>query len=72
VLQEPRLALDGGPDGLSFYRRLATGYAPFLAKGGLLALEIGFDQGEAVRALFQGGKMIQDICGRDRVILLEG
>lgn len=72
VLQEPRLALDGGPDGLSFYRRLAAGYAPFLTKGGLLALEIGFDQGEAVRALFQGGKMIQDICGRDRVILLEG
>lgn len=72
VLHEPALALDGGPDGLAFYRRIAAGYAARLAPGGLLALEIGFDQGEEVAALFPGSKCIQDLCGQNRVILLEG
>lgn len=72
VLREPRLALDGGPDGLDFYRRIAKGYAAWLNPGGLLALEIGFDQAEAVVALFKGSELIQDICGQNRVILLEG
>ena len=72
VLLEPRLALDGGPDGLDFYRRIAAEYPAWLKNGGLLALEIGFDQAAATIALFPGGEIIKDICGQDRVILLEG
>ena len=49
---EPRLALDGGPDGLAFYRRIAAGVGPLLKPGGWLLVEIGATQDEAVRALF--------------------
>jgi release factor glutamine methyltransferase len=49
---EPRLALDGGPDGLAFYRRIATGVGAFLKPGGTVLVEIGHTQDEAVRALF--------------------
>lgn len=45
VLREPRMALDGGPDGLAFYRRIAQGAAAHLNPGGWLLLEVG--QGEA-------------------------
>jgi release factor glutamine methyltransferase len=48
---EPRLALDGGPDGLAFYRRIAAGVGPLLKPGGWLLLEIGATQDEAVRAV---------------------
>lgn len=49
---EPRLALDGGPDGLAFYRRIAAEAAGFLKPGGVLLAEIGFTQEPAVRELF--------------------
>jgi release factor glutamine methyltransferase len=49
---EPRLALDGGPDGLAFYRRIAAGVGPFLKPGGWLLVEIGATQEAAVRGLF--------------------
>ena len=71
VGREPRLALDGGPDGLAFYRRIAQGYRAHLAPGGLLALELGAGQFPAVQALFGGGTAVKDVCGHDRVILLE-
>ncbi len=48
---EPRLALDGGPDGLDVIRRLVVQATPQLAPGGGLYLEIGYDQGESVPAL---------------------
>jgi release factor glutamine methyltransferase len=48
---EPRLALDGGPDGLAFYRRIASGAGPLLKPGGSLLVEIGATQDEAVRAI---------------------
>ncbi len=48
---EPRAALDGGADGLAFYRRIAAAVAPFLKPGGKLLLEIGSTQDEAVRSL---------------------
>jgi release factor glutamine methyltransferase len=48
---EPRLALDGGPDGLAFYRRIASGIGPLLKPGGSLLVEIGATQDEAVRAI---------------------
>ncbi len=53
VDHEPRTALDGGPDGLLFYRRLLLLAGQLLRNGGLLAVEIGYDQGESVPALFR-------------------
>jgi len=70
---EPRLALDGGPDGLDAYRLLAPEILRALKPGGVFAVEIGYDQGEAVTALFQtaGGlnvRTVRDLGDRDRVI----
>lgn len=69
---EPRLALDGGEDGLIFYRRI-TGIAPeILKKGGMLAFEIGYNQGKAVSALMEKNfcdvRIIQDFSKNDRVV----
>lgn len=49
---DPRRALDGGPDGLAAYRRLAAGVPPVLAPGAALAVEVGIGQAEAVATLF--------------------
>ena len=71
---EPRAALDGGADGLSFYRILAEQAAEHLAPGGWLLMEIGFDQGEAVRGLLElaghyvGIECLRDLAGLDRII----
>lgn len=51
VRREPLMALDGGADGLDFYRRIASDAPKFLRPGGVLLLEAGFDQAEAVMAL---------------------
>lgn len=69
---EPLTALDGGADGLRFYRRI-TDIAPrFLDTDGLLAYEIGFDQGRDVSELmqkdFSGVEIVKDLCGNDRVV----
>lgn len=67
---EPRLALDGGADGLMFYRRIIEIAPKLLSKNGLLAFEIGYNQGEAVRSLmkgFYGVRVIKDLAGNDRV-----
>jgi release factor glutamine methyltransferase len=71
VRREPRMALDGGPDGLDLVRRVAREGLPFLEPGGLLALEIGETQGEAVRALLTEAGYTQvsvekDLERRDR------
>lgn len=68
---EPALALYGGEDGLTFYRRLAAEWEEHVAPGGLLLLEIGASQGEAVGELFPGAKIMKDICGLDRVAWVE-
>ena len=71
---EPRLALDGGPDGLAFYRRIAADAGKFLKPGGHLLLEIGYTQNNSVRAIFADrtewtlGESIKDLDGRWRVI----
>lgn len=70
---EPRLALDGGADGLSVVRHLVQEAPKHLVAGGLLALEIGSDQGQAVVDLMlQGGwgdvGVKQDLGQRDRVV----
>lgn len=69
---EPRMALDGGRDGLSFYRKISVGAQRYLKKGGRLYLEIGCDQGNAVsRILEYAGfcqvRILPDLAGRDRV-----
>ncbi len=72
---EPRMALDGGPDGLSVIRRI-LGEAPRRLKpGGLLLMEIGYDQAEAVKALalgegkpFAEGRILRDLGGNHRVL----
>ncbi|MCI7062895.1 MAG: peptide chain release factor N(5)-glutamine methyltransferase [Lachnospiraceae bacterium] len=71
---EPELALDGGTDGLDFYPRLLQEVTKHLAPGGIFAVEIGYDQGVAVREMFRRNhfedvKCHQDLCGKDRVII---
>ncbi|MFK4058549.1 MULTISPECIES: peptide chain release factor N(5)-glutamine methyltransferase [unclassified Brevundimonas] len=70
---DPHLALDGGPDGLQPYRDLAPEIARILRPEGVFAVEIGWDQGEAVKALFEaagftGVKVVKDLGDRDRVV----
>ena len=71
ALHEPRTALDGGVDGLDFYRRIAKEGKDFLLPGGRIYLEIGYDQGESVKNIFQkegftNVEVFQDYEGRDR------
>lgn len=69
---EPRLALDGGDDGLIFYRRITSESVKWLIPGGLLAYEIGHDQGSAVAELmdndFEVIEIKQDYGNKDRVV----
>lgn len=70
---EPRLALDGGADGLDAYRFLAGEILRVLKPGGMFAVEIGYDQSAAVEALFkaagaQNVKTIKDLSTNDRVV----
>lgn len=72
---EPRIALDGGDDGLAVYRRLIPMAEPALVPGGLLALEIGADQGDAVVSLLNADgrwrevRLQKDYAGHDRIVL---
>ncbi len=74
---EPRLALDGGEDGLALVRRLLAQLPHRLAAGGQALLEIGADQGpgavEASQALLPGwqAQILPDLAGRDRVLIVE-
>ena len=70
---EPRLALDGGEDGLKYYRYLAE-YAPRrLYKNGKLVLEIGYDQANAVKEILQNNFNVEEIKkdygGNDRIVV---
>jgi release factor glutamine methyltransferase len=70
---EPRLALDGGDDGLSVIRPLVAGAPAWLRPGGSLLVEIGFDQGAAVAGLFQEAgfqrvNVSKDYSGHDRIV----
>ena len=68
VKREPRLALDGGADGLDFYRRISRDYAAHLSPGGTLLMEVGAGQAEDVAAMFPKAEIIKDICGIERVV----
>lgn len=70
---DPILALDGREDGLYFYRRIINEAEGFLKNGGLLLLEIGYDQRKAVTELmesqgFQEVHVLKDLTGLDRVV----
>lgn len=70
---EPVQALDGGEDGLLFYRRILGEGKDLLMKGGMLFLEIGYDQGESVSGLMREAgflevQVIKDYGGQDRVV----
>ncbi|MCD8370643.1 MAG: peptide chain release factor N(5)-glutamine methyltransferase [Clostridiales bacterium] len=70
---EPLLALDGSADGLAFYRRIARKLGRYLAPGGSIYLEIGWDQADAVCALLQecgleSIRVVKDLPGKDRVV----
>ena len=72
VLEEPLMALDGGVDGLDFYRFISQNYKQYLKNGGRLLFEIGNEQGEDVRRILisNGYKDIEiknDIYGNRRM-----
>ena len=70
---EPMAALDGGEDGLTFYRIIIAEAKDYLKRGGMIFFEIGYDQGEAVsKLLTESGykyvEVIKDLAGLDRVV----
>jgi release factor glutamine methyltransferase len=75
VRWEPRLALDGGADGLRVLREIVASTPDRLRPGGTLLLEIGADQAEAVGALmaasgrFEAARLCRDLAGRPRVVV---
>lgn len=72
VTFEPELALFGGEDGLDFYRRLVPMWAVKLRSGGLFAVEIGEEQGQAVSDIFKKAgltpQVVTDYSGHDRIV----
>ena len=62
VQREPKMALDGGEDGLVFYRCLAEKWLPFLKKGALVGVECGETQAQSVAALFAGAGYQTELC----------
>jgi release factor glutamine methyltransferase len=74
---EPRQALNGGADGLDFYRRLAAEATPFLKPGGKIMLEFGDGQAPNVRKIFESQNWIveavhQDYTQRPRILMAYG
>lgn len=71
---EPRIAFDGGEDGMRFYRRLLDLCPPLLKKGGTMVFEIGYDQKEAITALCRekgyGIEVYKDYGKNDRVAVI--
>lgn len=74
VRREPALALDGGADGLDFYRRIAEEAGQHLHSGGSIYLEVGMGEAQAVLAMLKSSLdcadsgVIQDLCGIERIV----
>ncbi|MGN1311070.1 MAG: HemK/PrmC family methyltransferase [Clostridia bacterium] len=75
VQNEPHIALDGGQDGLDFYRHIVNNAYQYLEDEGYLALEIGYDQKDEVMGLIENSNQYKeiyskkDLTGNDRIIL---
>ena len=74
---EPENALDGGAEGLDFYRKIAGQVKDYLNPGGYVYMEIGYDQGEAVSELMRNAgftevEVIKDLARNDRVVKGKG
>ena len=75
IYAEPKMAFVGGRDGGDFYRKMIPLYKNNLAKGGFIAFEIGYDQGDLLSALGRENEMsvsiIKDYAGLDRIAVLK-
>ncbi len=77
VRQEPTIALDGGKDGLDFYRKIFNKGNEYLNRQGYLCVEIGYNQKEAVKRIIEKKERyvqtycIKDLCQNDRVIVTQ-
>ncbi len=76
VRAEPRMALDGGADGLDFYRRFVRESAAFLHDGGFLAVECGETQAGAIAEMAAAGgfgktEIVRDLADKERVVLMK-
>lgn len=75
---EPRIALDGGEEGLDFYDKIINGSLDYLKEGGYLALEVGFDQAEIISGKiiqtkrFEEINIIKDYAEVERIIIARG
>ena len=76
LFHEPRIALDGGDDGMDFYRSIVENYSGNLKEGGFFAFEMGYDQKNAISALADeygfAVTHINDYGGNFRVAILKG
>lgn len=73
ISYEPKMALDGGPDGLLFYRAIIRNWSPLLRRGGIMAFEVGEGQAQPVKLLllehgFSDIRFQKDIGGTDRCV----
>jgi len=73
IKYDPKMALDGGVDGLKFYKIIAQNAKEFLNKKGVVLVEIGFDQSMQVQNLFKnqgfGTKTLKDYSNNDRIVI---
>lgn len=77
VRKEPQIALDGGYDGLDFYRKISKQAIDYLKFGSFLCFEIGYDQKDEVKEIidklehYKGTYCKKDLCGNDRIIITQ-
>lgn len=75
VQNEPHIALDGGQDGLDFYRNIINNAYKYLVEDGYLALEIGYDQKQEVEEIIENSHKYKemyskkDLAGNDRIVI---
>lgn len=73
-MHEPQMALTDNKDGLYFYKKITRESVNHLKNGGILAFEIGYNRGEAVKNLleknsFENIEVIKDYQGQDRIVI---